>query len=186
MDEETDRRQDGPSDEALMADYQADDLSAFDLLYLRYENRVYNYLLRLTGDQDTAADLFQETFLRLHHSRRQYDPKRRFSTWLFTLASNLAKTEFVRRSRSRQSSTDVDQLSGAESADTGVEHKEISSLIQRALESLSPDQRQVILLSKFERLNYREIANMTGKTVHAVKQMAYRALQDLRHKLKDI
>jgi len=185
MNEGINKRRPGPSDEALMADYQAGDLSAFDLLYTRYESQIYNYLLRLTRDPETAADLFQETFLRLHRSRKQYDSGRPFSTWLFTLASNLAKTEFARRSRAGvQRGVDVDQLSV--SKPTSVEKNEIIRLVQNALEELLPEQKQVLLLSKFEGFNYREIADMTGKTVDAVKQMAYRALQSLRVKLKDI
>ena len=185
MNGETNRRESDPSDEVLMADYQAGDLSAFDLLYTRYESQIYNYLLRLTRDPETAADLFQETFLRLHRSRKQYNSGRPFSTWLFTLASNLAKTEFARRSRAGvQRGVDVDQLGGGTSAT--VENKETARLVQNALEDLLPEQKQVLLLSKFEGFNYREIADMTGKTANAVKQMAYRALQDLRVKLKDI
>lgn len=175
-------------DEALMAAYQAGDMAAFDTLYARYESRIFNHLLRQTGDPETAGDLFQETFLKLHRSRQDYDPERPFSHWIFTIAANLVKTEFKRR-RVRaveRAEAEIEGFGGGEPADARAERRESQNRIRIALESLTEAQRQVILLSKYEGISYAEIARITGNTAQAVKQMAYRGLQILREKLKEL
>ncbi len=178
----------GPSDEALMQDYQAGDLSAFDVLYVRYEKRVFSYLLRQIGDPEAAADLFQETFLRLHRSREDYDPNRSFLAWIFTIAGNLVRTEFKRRSSrlDERAETDVEHIGGGTPTDARAEQAEMADRIRAALDALPQEQRQVILLNKCEGLSYREIAEITRSTAAAVKQMAYRALLGLRNRLKDV
>ena len=85
------------SDEALMADYQRGDATAFEMLFRRYKDRVYGYFVRRFNDREAAEDLFQSTFLRVHRARRDYDTNRPFATWIFAIASNLGRDELKRR-----------------------------------------------------------------------------------------
>ncbi len=86
-----------PSDEKLMRMYAAGDPVAFQLIFSRYEKRIYNFLLRRIGDADRAKDLFQEIFLRLHQNRDSFDPRRSFAAWFFAIANNLVRDELRRK-----------------------------------------------------------------------------------------
>jgi RNA polymerase sigma factor (sigma-70 family) len=83
----------------LMAAYQEGDTAAFEQLYSRYEQKIYNFLLRRLGDKELCHDLFQEIFLKLHRARHEFDPQHSFSTWLFTIVNNTLKNEFKRLTR---------------------------------------------------------------------------------------
>ena len=89
------------SDEELMAQYQNGDMNAFNLLYMRYEKRIYNYFLKRLTNPERSAELFQDTFLKLHQYRDRFDPKLSFRAWLFTIASNIAKSEFKRAEKTK-------------------------------------------------------------------------------------
>lgn len=174
------------TDEALMARYQAGDLSAFNLLHVRYEKRIYNYFLKHIGDPERAAELFQETFMKLHRDRHRYDSERPFFSWIFTIASNTAKNELKRIGRSRKffGEGDVDyetvkDLHGR-GGEEDIEKKEQADRVKRALRSLPDGQREVIILSKYEGLRYAEIARITGGSVGGVKQKIHRGMMTLR------
>ena len=88
------------TDEDLMLEYQGGSSAAFDELYQRYEQKIYNYILHLVRDSERTAELFQDTFLQLHRSRSSYDPGRGFAPWIFRIARNLGLNE-LRRSKRR-------------------------------------------------------------------------------------
>ena len=77
------------SDEELMKRLQEGEVKAFDLLYERYRERLYNFILRLTQDSALTADVYQDTFIRVLQRATHYDARHRFSTWIFTIAHNL-------------------------------------------------------------------------------------------------
>jgi len=178
------------SDEELMAQYQKGDMNAFNLLYLRYEKRIYNYFLRHLRDPERSAELFQDTFLKLHRYRNKFDPTLPFRSWIYTIASNTAKNEFKRVARNKEVLEDEDfdfdviEDTRIESPERTVEKKELSNKIKEALQSLPESQREVIVLSKYEGLSYAEIAEITNSSVGAVKQKAHRGFASLREKLK--
>jgi RNA polymerase sigma-70 factor (ECF subfamily) len=80
-----------------MARYAEGDLQAFRQIYSRYERRLYNYLLRVSGERDTAAELLQDTFLKLHRERNRYRPGSPLRPWIYTIAANLWRSERRRR-----------------------------------------------------------------------------------------
>jgi RNA polymerase sigma-70 factor (ECF subfamily) len=181
------------SDGELMALYQQGNLAAFNLLYSRYEKRIYNYFLRHLGHPDRSADLFQETFLRLHRDRHSYDPQFPFATWLFTIASNLAKNEYKRVSRRQRvfHGTEIDYERVVDERwqtdpEVVLERSDMAIQIKRVLQLLPASQREVIIMSKYQGLSYTEIAEITGVSVGAVKQKAHRALVTLREHLHDL
>lgn len=176
-----------PTDEELMAQYQQGEIAAFDLLYLRYEQRIYNFLLRLVRDRARGAELFQETFLQLHQGRHRYDPQRPFGAWIFRIARNLAYNEFRRAKRQDQLFTgEVDEETVADSRQDNPERALHESLLRaqmdQALEALPEDQREAILLSYYGDLKYAAIAEIAGTTADAVKQRVRRGMKALREK----
>jgi RNA polymerase sigma-70 factor (ECF subfamily) len=179
------------SDEKLMELYQIGDLYAFNVLYQRYEQRIYRYFYRFFPEE-RCADLLQETFLKVHRSRSRYKTSLPFSKWLFVIACNLAKDEFKRLSRLKEY-LDDEQLEDTqtflvdpETPESIVEHDELWERIRQAILDLPENHREAIIQSKYEGKSYPEIAESMGTSVGAVKQRAYRGLLTLREKLKDL
>ena len=180
----------GATDEELMSRYQAGEVAAFDLLYLRYERRIYSFLLRLVGDKERCAELFQETFLQLHEHRQQYDPERPFGAWIFRIARNLAYNEIRRVKRQGpvvEIGGDRDEAIRSNQPDPQevLEDRQLRQQVDRALQLLSPEQREAILLSYYGGFKYREIAQMTDATEDAVKQRVRRGMQALRDQCRN-
>ena len=174
------------TDEALRIRYQAGDMEAFHQLYLRYEKKLYNYLLKAVRDASKSADLFQETFLKLHRFRGQYNPPSSFAPWFFAIAANTVKNAFRAQRGNEEVITDEiqdEKRSTVSEPDRQVEAQELGAAIECALVELPHNQREVILLSKIEGFSYGEIAQVLGMTSNAVKQMAHRGLIALRKKL---
>jgi RNA polymerase sigma-70 factor (ECF subfamily) len=174
----------------------ADDAAAFGELVDNYQHRLVGILHHLVGRADEAEDLAQEVFLRVYRTRKRYHPRAKFSTWLFTIANNLALN--ARRSHQRRPTVPLPaQESGplgprpAERlvADAGpapsqqLAHQELSAVIRQALNGLNERQRLAVVLNKFEDLNYAEIAEIMGLTTKAVKSLLSRARCRLRDAL---
>ncbi|MBC8235133.1 sigma-70 family RNA polymerase sigma factor [bacterium] len=180
------------SDEELMAQYQNGDMNAFNLLYMRYEKRIYNYFLKRLTNPERSAELFQDTFLKLHQYRDRFDPKLSFRAWLFTIASNIAKSEFKRAEKTKnlfdngEVDYDIIEDTHVENPGSSLESKELSDKIKESLKFLPESQREVIILSKYEELSYAQIAKITNSSVGAVKQKAHRGFTSLRKKLKGL
>lgn len=179
----------GLSDEKLMGRYAAGDLSAFSELFSRYEKRIYNFFIRRLGNPDGAADLFQEAFLRLHRSRHRFDSRQSFAAWFYTIANNLVRDEMrMRRGIHFEAIEEEDSLPASSFA-TPEESRamtEIREKVESCLKKLPETQKEVLLLSRFEGLSHREIATIIGRTEVAVRQLLYRALQNLRRQLSDV
>lgn len=175
-----------------MRHYAGGDVRAFEELYERWDDRVFGFCLRYLGDRDAAADAFQETWRRVVDAREEYEPRGRFRSWLFTLARRSC-VDRVRRSRDASSLSELVEESGGEGARDALgresrteERVGARSEVGRLLALLTPEQREVLLLAKAHDFSYREIAELTGSTEAAVKQMAYRALKKLRSRREDV
>jgi len=180
------------SDQDLMLEYISGDMAAFEILYYRYESKVYNYLLRCLGNEDVARDLFQEVFLRLHRSRASYDPGFPFALWLFRIASNLVKNEYKRVHRwgalVRKPSDGLTALEerATETPEAEVISRELRDVVHRALQALPESQREVVVLSKYLGFSYPEIAEIVGWSPGGVKQRAHRAFERLRNLIPEL
>jgi RNA polymerase sigma-70 factor (ECF subfamily) len=175
----------------------ADDAAAFAELVDRYQHRLVGVLAHLVGHPDEADDLAQEVFLRVYRTRRRYHPTAKFSTWLFTIANNLASN--ARRSRQRRR---VVSLPPQESGPLGarpaerlladgapppgqrLQQQELAAVIRQALDTLNERQRLAVVLNKFEEMNYAEIAAVMGLSAPAVKSLLSRARAALRDALQ--
>lgn len=180
------------TDEQLMARYAGGDLQAFGELYSRYERRLYNYLCRVSGQRETAAELLQDTFLRLHRERKRYRAGSPFRPWIYTIATNLWRSEIRKRRTGeralrREAADPAGSLPGvidlAGDPEQQVLEARLLSDIRAAIEFLPDAQREVLLLSRYEHLSQMEIAQVLGVSVGAVKQRIFRGLSQLKEKL---
>lgn len=176
-------------DAALMRAVQADDRRALRILVERWERPLVAFLYRYTQEYETARDLAQETFLRLYRSRERYDPQRRFSTWLFAIASNLCRTHtrWARRHPTTPlvaTATDSDPANLLEDdsvllPSAQVEEDESTAALRAAILRLPHPYRVAVLLHYYEALSYSEIAKVLGCTERGVETRLYRARKRL-------
>jgi len=178
----------------LMLRVRDGDAGAFEQLVSLWQDRLVTLFRHQTGDHATAEDLAQEVFLRVYRSRDGYRPMARFSTWIHTIANNVASDLRPRAYRRREhgvpanvsassSTIGLDQLAVAASgllptrqADT----TELQAAVQRALAGLNDNQRMAVLLAKFEQCSCEEIAAAMNLSVPAVKSLLFRARDQLR------
>ena len=183
-------------DEELMAYFQAGSVQAFDLLVERYSERLTHYLYRFIKDDRQVEDLLQETFLRVHRNRHSYQPIAKFSTWLYTIAGNLARSEYRRRKRHRTYSIHSVNQDGEEyemripsdtlAPDRHAERGIYDEHIQQALDQLPDSFREVVVLRDVQQLTYEEIAEITGLPMGTVKSRINRGRTKLQSLLKDV
>jgi len=181
----------------LMLRVRNDDAEAFAELVDRYQQRLVGIMHHLLGNAEEAEDVAQEVFLRVYRSRHKYRPKAKFSTWLFTIANNLALN--VLRGRKRKPTVPLPAQEsgplGPRPAEQivpdreltpahGLRQRELQAVIRQALEELNERQRMAVVLNKFEEMNYAEIAAIMGLTTKAVKSLLSRARGKLREVLQ--
>ena len=174
----------GETDASLVERARGGDRAAFAALVERYQQPLGSYLWRLTRDQELAADLTQETFLRAYRSIAATPTPMLVRPWLYRIATNLANDEFRRRRRFNQllgRAFGGRQPSAAESV--AIEERE---LVQLALERLRPADRAVLLLCAVEQLSYREVAAIVGSSPEAVRKQFTRAKERFRVAYADV
>ncbi len=180
-------------DVRLMYRVRDDEAGAFAELVERYQHRLVAVMHHLVGNLTEAEDLAQEVFLRVYRARKKYLARSKFSTWLFTIANNLALNSL--RARQRKPvvplrTTDSGPLGPRPAEqlvrDPGsgpmqrIQREELAELIQQALAGLNERQRVAVVLNKFEDMNYVEIAEVMGLTTKGVKSLLSRARVNLR------
>jgi RNA polymerase sigma-70 factor, ECF subfamily len=173
-----------------VAQLRGGDLDALSALLTRYQNRLYRYLLRLVREPAEAEDLFQQTWLRVAEKIRQFDPRRNFEAWLFTLARNLA-IDHLRRIRPESLDQPVGDDPAGESAAArlvsnecppieGILARERAGRLSAALELLPMVQREVLTLRFEEEMKLEEIAEVLDAPLSTVKTRLRRALERLK------
>ncbi len=183
-----------PSDEDLIERFQKGDLYAYDLIVKRYKDQLLNFVYRFVGNQEEAEDIVQETFLRVYRKRHAYKRVAKFSTWIYTIAGNLSRTELRRRKRRKLFSiTDLgyedrdyeisDEDFNPENQVDGVIKEEI---IQKEIDQLSPKFRQVIILRDVQELSYEEISKIIRVPIGTVKSRVNRGRLKLQGKLQHL
>ncbi len=166
-------------DVRLMLQIRDDVPGAFEVLVERYQHRLVGVLAHLVGRVDEAEDLTQDVFLRIYRARKGYKPKAKFSTWLFTIANNLAMNHL--RSKGRNPTTTLGgETSGTQTGLRPLEER----AVREALEVLGEDQKMAVLLNKFEDMSYADIADVMGRSEAAVKSLLARARTHLREQLE--
>lgn len=172
---------------ALVSEYLAGQTRAFDALVGRYQTRLLNFIYRTVGDRERAEDLVQEAFIRVHRHLARFDQSKKFSTWVYTIASNLAKNELRNRSRNPlvlfQAMTQgwEDEERPLEFEDNSYRpddlyrKRHIRSLVENTVAQLPEHHRQVFVLRELEGKSYEEIAEITHCNLGTVKSRLNRA-----------
>jgi RNA polymerase sigma-70 factor (ECF subfamily) len=195
-----DRAQQGnqPTDEELIARFQNGDAYAFDLLVHRYKDPLLNFIYRFLSDLVESEDIVQETFYRVYKNKHYYKEVAKFSTWIYTIAGNLAKTELRRRKRRKVFSIHKETAAEKELELPDLKsdpEKEVNTIvtekiIQKAITSLPQKFRQVIVLRDIQGFSYEEISSIIKVPLGTVKSRVNRARlklqEDLSFLLEDL
>jgi RNA polymerase sigma-70 factor (ECF subfamily) len=185
-------------DVRLMLEVREDSASAFEELVLRYQGRLVTVLEHMVSNRDQAEDLTQEVFLRVFRARKRYVPGAKFSTWLFTIANNVASNALRSKSRRREVNLEVREsgpmgarpLEGMLRTSSGqiparqIDKAEMRDVVRMALEVLNERQRLAVLLNKFEGMSYADIAETMEISPQAIKSLLSRARVNLREVLE--
>jgi RNA polymerase sigma-70 factor, ECF subfamily len=174
------------SDKEIMELIQSGDEKAFTELVLRYQDRLLNFVGRIVIDQETAEELIQETFLRVFNQKNSYTPDYAVSTWVYTIALNLARSELRKRKLRRFLSLDfLKEESDVELADkTNFTSESLAPILQKAIDNLPDDYKTAFILCDIQRLPYQQISEILRVPVGTVKSRINRARAMLRDKLK--
>lgn len=184
------------TDEELILEFQRNGtIGAYEILVQRYKNPLINYVFRFLGDYEACVDIVQETMIKVYRYKDSYSSIAKFSTWIYTIAGNLARTEYQRRKRRKIFSINSygdekdetyeipdESFDPERITDSGIKEK----IIQDALEKISKAYREVVILRDIQDLSYEEISEITNLPVGTVKSRINRGRAQLQKLLKDI
>jgi RNA polymerase sigma-70 factor, ECF subfamily len=174
-------------DSGVVAAFLAGNRRAFGELVERYQNRLLNFVYRTTGDRERGEDLVQETFIRVYRHLHRFDQSKKFSTWIYTIASNLAKNELRNRSRNplvlfqtlmKNRDADAQPLEWEDNTyrpDDLFRKRHLRSQVETAVNQLPEHHRTVFVLREMEGKTYEEIAEITDTNLGTVKSRLNRA-----------
>ena len=174
-------------DSAVVSAFLGGEERAFEELVDRYQTRLLNFIYRTTGDRERAEDLVQEVFIRVYRHLHRFDRSKKFSTWIYTIASNLAKNELRNRSRNplvlfqtiKRNWQDEDRPlqfeDPASRPDDLYRKRHPRDLVESSVQKLPPHHRQVFVLRELEGKSYEEIADITACNLGTVKSRLNRA-----------
>ena len=182
------------TDEQLIKDFQNENEVAFTRLVNRYKNRIYNFIHRYVHDMDLAQDLTQDTFLKLYTHKNTYREIAKFSTWLYTIALNLARTELRKKKRRKTyavsdlSTKDREFILSSDSnviKDSTAEKNDLSLIMNACLKQLSEEFQTMIIFRDFQELSYDTISKIMDIPIGTVKSRINRGRFKLLKLLKE-
>ncbi len=174
------------SDQELMRIVQAGDYSPASEIYDRYSGRIYNFAFRFLKNAEAAEDAVQEVFVKMLKHANQFQGDAKLSTWLFSITANWCRDHLRKADNKAKDTEDVLltlPASSEYSPDRNLERRENEKRVKRALEALTLEQREAILLSRYQGLSYAEIAQIAGCSEGAVKTRVFRAMETLKKTL---
>jgi len=181
------------SSEDLMAKTAGGDELAFEILVRRHETSVLNLIYRYIGDRTKARDLAQETFVRVWRAADRYQPKAKFTTWIYSITANLCLNELRLAKGKKFIPLETEGEGEKESSETHSDAsqspedlllaEERGRQVSEALQSLPDSQRMALILKRYENLSYAEIAKVMECSVSAVESLLVRAKKNLQEKL---
>ena len=163
------------TDEALMLDVRGGSRAAFEVLFDRYRDAVWRFFRRRVDDGARAEELVQDVFVAILQNAVRYEPRAAFRSYLFGIAFNALKAD--RRKEGRRTEQLVDEPAATQS------DPDDAIWVRRALGTLEPDHREVLMLREYEQLSYQEIAELLRIPVNTVRSRLFRARMDLKHAL---
>lgn len=199
MSEETDKFNLRQEDYSLIHNFVKGDIASFDKLVIKYKDKIFNLCFKFLADYEEASDCAQETFVSVYRSLKSFRFEAAFSTWIYKIAVNICRNKLVSadyRRKKKMIRLDVPLNDTGESdcvleigdsrltPEVELEKDEKNQIIQEAIESLSSDQREVVVLRDIEMLSYEDISRVTGLNLGTVKSKLSRARMSLADKLR--
>ena len=179
------------TDEQLILKFQKGDIKAYNEIVARFKDRLLNFVYGYMKDYEVSQNLVQDTFIKVYTHGHSYKEISKFSTWIYTIAGNLAKTELRKLKRrktysfsqlsndEREFSLDRHSLSENYNNDDSERHQKYQD-IKEAIPKLSEDFRNIIILRDIQELSYDEVSSITGLAIGTVKSRINRARQKLK------
>ena len=186
------------TDEELISRFQNEDIDAFNEIVFRFKDKIVNFLYRYTGSREDSEDIAQDAFLRLYKSKHLYREIGKFSTWFYTIAINIAKTNLRKKKklnvisinnvfdRGETGEKDYELPANVIAPDDSANASTEGYYIQKAIDSLSDKLKQVIILRDIQDLDYDEIASITELPLGTVKSRINRGRECLKEILEHI
>ena len=187
------KKLDSASSEDLLAKTAEGDELAFEILVQKHQTSVLNLIYRYVGDRTRAKDLAQEVFLRIWRAAGSYEPKAKFTTWIYRITVNLCLNDLKSANKKKlplsRGAIEESQTLNEEIADVSPSAEDVllaeerSRQISKALQSLPENQRMALILKRYDNFSYNEIANIMDCSVSAVESLLVRAKRNLQAKL---
>ncbi len=186
------------TDEELIKEFQENNtIEAYEILVNRFKDPLTNYVYRFLGEKDISTDIVQDTMIKFYLHKDSYKSFAKFSTWIYTIAGNLARNELKRRKRrvilSLNSNDDDSEKRNFQiedkafvSPDRYTDSELKAKIIEKALKKLKPVYREVVILRDVQELSYEEIAEITNLSIGTVKSRINRGRKHLQKLLKNI
>jgi RNA polymerase sigma-70 factor (ECF subfamily) len=181
------------TDTALIARYLQGDTQAFNILVWRWEKPIYNFVLRNIGNEESAKDICQTTFIRAFKQLKRLREPEKFSPWLYRIAHNLCCDEYKKKKNRpvyylNERFSDDETLNPAgqmaeknsKTPEDLVHHQQIGDILKRALLQLPEEQRVVIIMKQYQELKFTEIADILKQPINTIKSRLYYGLRTLR------
>ncbi len=169
------------TDELIMEAVKNGDLQRASLLFERYNKRIFNFLARMTMDREVAEDLTQNVFLRMIKYRNSYKEGSKFQSWIYQVARNIFSDHYQATKNRKADFVDVEKMSDrmAESEESMMLDDQ-EKLLYRSMSLLNEEQRELLVLTRFQQMKYEEVAVIMNTTVANIKVKVHRAITKLR------
>ncbi len=183
------------TDEELIFKFQTGNNEAYDEIVHRYKDKLVNFVYRYAGNFDDCEDIAQDTLIKVYTSKHLYKEIAKFSTWIYTIAINLAKTKLMKKQKMKTFSLsdayddedkDFDIPDEAFTPDIDANAKFLNQHIQNALNKINDNYRELVVMRDIEEFSYEEIVEITGLPMGTVKSRINRGREKLQELLKDI
>lgn len=169
------------TDEQIMEAVKNGDLQQASLLFERYNIRLFNFLARMTLDREQAEDLTQNVFLRMIRYRNSYKEGMKFQAWIYQVARNVFSDHYQAHKNKKADFMSVEKMSEqVMESEEGKQTEEKEQLLRRSLAMLNDDQRELLVLTRFQQMKYEEVAVILDTTVANIKVKVHRAIAKLR------
>ncbi len=172
------------TDNTLMAQVSNGEISKLAMLFERHHRALFRYFVSMNRDRDVAEDLVQDVFFRILRYRTSYDPGKPFTAWMYQIARHASVDQAQKRGGevvgiAEYAGWHVEPASPAAGPEERASHNQSLGLLQRAMNRLPDDKREILVLSRFQGLKYEQIAEVLGCEVGTVKVRIYRAMRAL-------
>ncbi len=171
------------SDEELLKDYLSGDERGFEELLQRYKGPLFTVILRMVGSMADSEDIFQETFSRVLSHAGDFRMEKKFSPWVYAIATNLCRDHLRRSGKNPLPLDDETVPSPLPDPESEVSESEVRRAVSKALDALPPEQREVYLLREYGDLSFKQIAKVTGSKLNTVLGRMHLAMKRLKSEL---